>query len=97
VDADVIPTVPLRQVLSGGCEPHANALRELFAEALRTEFLDQIAHPRGPAVLPVPKLAEDLGYAAGDLYRLLGPDEHVDIRGHPRAVGEAAANAKIEA
>src|SRR5215217_2631958 len=97
VDADVIPAVPLRQVLCGGCEPHGNALRELFAEALRTELLDQVAHPRRPAVLPVPKLAEDLGYAAGDLHCIFGSDEHVDIRGHPRAVGEAAANAKIEA
>src|SRR5919112_603968 len=97
VDADVIPAVPLRQVLSGWRECDGNALRELFAEALRTEFLDQVAHPRRPAVLPVPQLAEDLGYAAGNLHSIFGCDEHVDIRGHPRAVGEAAANAKIEA
>jgi hypothetical protein len=97
VDPYVIPPVPLRQVLSCGREPDGNALRELFAEALGSEVLDQVAHPRGPAVLPVPKLAEDLGYAAGDLDRIFGPDEDVDIRGHPRAVGEAAAHTQIEA
>ena len=97
MDADVVAAVPFRQVLSGGRESDGNALRELFAEALRTELLDQVAHPRRPAVLPVPELAEDLGYAAGDLHRLLGPDEDVDIRGHPRAVREAAADAKVEA
>jgi hypothetical protein len=64
VDPDVIPAVSLGEIFACGREPHGNTFGELFAEALGAELLDQVAHPRRPAVLPVPELAEDLGYAS---------------------------------
>ena len=50
-----------------------------------------------PAVLPVAQLAEELGDAPAQLDRLVGPDEHVDVRRHALAVGEAAADEHVEA
>ena len=82
----MIPAVPLGEIFACGRELHGNTFCELFAETLGAELLDQVAHPRRPAVLPVPELAEDLGYAAGDLDRIFGPDEDVHVGGHPRSV-----------
>ncbi len=93
---DVIPPVVLRQALPGGSEIEGRSLLQFVAELLRPKLLNQVAHPGGPAVLPVTEFAEDLGDAPRKLDGLIGAYEHVYVRGHPRPVGEAAADAHVE-
>src|SRR5215210_341479 len=97
VDADVIAPVTLRQVLARRRELERGAILQLLAEAFGAELLHEVTKPIRPAVLAVAELAEDLGDGARYLYGLLGPDKHVHVRGHARAVREAAADAQVEA
>jgi hypothetical protein len=97
VHADVVATIPLRQILTRRPELDGDAPLELLPEAFGAELLHKVAHPVGPAVLPVAQLAEDLRYAAGDLHSFLRLHEHVYVGSHTRAVREAASHAHVEA
>ena len=50
-----------------------------------------------PRFSRLPELAEGLRDGAAELDGLVGRDEHVDVRGHPLAVGEPAADEHVEA
>ena len=97
VHADVVPAEAAGQLAAGRLEGESRALVQGGAESLRAEFLGQVAHAGQPAVLTVAQLAEELGHAAAQLDGLVGPDEEVDVRGHPLTVGEAAADEHVEA
>ena len=96
VDADVVAPEGVGQLAARRLEGELRALVEGGAEALGAELLGQVAHAGQAAVLPVAQLAEDLGHAAAQLDRLVGPDEEVDVRRHPLAVGEPAADEHVE-
>ncbi len=82
--------------LSGYLEGEPRALVQGGPEAFGPELLGQVAHAGQAPVLPVAQFAEDLGYPAAELDRLIGPDEDVDIGGHPLPVGEPAADEHVE-
>ena len=65
-------------------------------ESLGAELLRQIAHTGQATVLAVAQFAEELGHAAAELDRLVRTDEDVDVRRHPLAVGETAADEHVE-
>ncbi len=87
----MVAAVAAGEVLAGGDQLEAGPRGQLLAESLGAELLDQVAHAGEPAVLAVAELAEELGDGPGDLDGLVLRHEHVDVRGHPLAVGQAAA------
>ena len=96
VDAHVVAPVAAGQLLARRHQVEAGPPGQLVAEALGPELLDQVAHPGQAAVLAVAELAEELGDGPGDLDRLVLGHEHVDVGGHPLAVGQPAAHQEVE-
>ena len=90
------PRKRVGQLAPGRLEGELGALVQGGPEPLGAELLGQVAHAGQAAVLPVAQLAEDLGHAPAELDRLVGPDEDVDVRRHPLAVGQPAADEHVE-
>ena len=92
----MVAAVPGGELLAGRDEVETGACRQLGPELLGPELLDQVAHAGQAPALAVAELAEELGDGPGDLDRLVGSHEDVDVRGHALAVGETATGQDVE-
>ena len=96
VHAHVVAAVPGREIGAGRHEGEPGALVQRGPEPFGAELLDQVPHAGQSPVLAVAELTEGLRDGPAQLDRVFGPNEHVEVRRHPFAVGESAAHQHVE-